>query len=140
VNPYKWTVTNGNLLSGNGTKSISVKWATTDGSVQVIENQNEYCQSPEKVASVIIQTSNTDPLIENAGITIRPNPTSGIFNIKTASDAQISVLDYTGKVLVNVNSVSNLEQQVNLSDYSQGIYYVVVTNGNEKQTLKIVKY
>jgi hypothetical protein len=79
-------------------------------------------------------------LIEKAGITIRPNPTSGIFNIKTASDAQVSVLDYTGKVLVNVNCLSNQEQQVNLSDFSQGIYYVVVTKGNEKQTLKIVKY
>ena len=140
VNPYKWTVTNGNLLSGNGTKSISVKWATTDGSVKVIENQNEYCQSPEKVASVIIQTSKTDPLIEKAGITIKPNPTSGIFNIKTASDAQVSVLDYTGKVLVNLNCQSNQEQQVNLSDFSQGVYYVVITKGNEKQTVKIVKY
>jgi hypothetical protein len=133
-------VTNGNLLSGNGTKSISVKWATTDGSVKVIENQNVYCQSPEKVASVIIQTSKTDQLIEKAGITINPNPTSGIFNIKIASDAQVSVLDYTGKVLVNLNCQSNQEQQVNLSDFSQGVYYVVVTKGNEKQTVKIVKY
>lgn len=140
VNPYKWTVTNGSLLSGDNTKSVSVKWATTDGSLKVMENQNQFCQSSEKVASVIIQTSKTDPLIEKAGITIKPNPTSGIFNIKTASDAQVSVLDYTGKVLVNLNCQSNQEQQVNLSDFSQGVYYVVITKGNEKQTVKIVKY
>ena len=139
VNPYKWSVTNGSLLSGDSTKTVSVKWGSTNGSLKVIENQNQYCQSPEKEASVIIESSRNAELIEREGVSIKPNPTYGILNIKTTLDAKISVLDYTGKIVLNAISLANQEQILNLADVSAGIYYVVVTNGQSKHTFKISK-
>ncbi len=139
VNPYKWSVTNGSLLSGDSTKTVSVKWGSTNGSLKVIENQNQYCQSPEKEASVIIESSRNAELIEREGVSIKPNPTYGILNIKTTLDAKISVLDYTGKIVLNAISFANQEQILNLADVSAGIYYVVVTNGQSKHTFKISK-
>lgn len=94
---------------------------------------------PRKEASVIIESSRNAELIEREGVSIKPNPTYGILNIKTTLDAKISVLDYTGKIVLNAISFANQEQILNLADVSAGIYYVVVTNGQSKHTFKISK-
>jgi hypothetical protein len=75
-----------------------------------------------------------------SSIVVSPNPTNGMLNIHQA-EAQ--------KILVQIRSVegqlmqflatSSLHEQIDLSTYASGIYFVTLTTGEVRQTLRIVK-
>ena len=138
-NQYFWTAVDGNIESGNGTKAVSVKWGAVDGKLKVYEKQNQYCFSGESLTSVLINSSSINNVIEDAGLTIKPNPSSGVFILNSPKDAQISVMDYTGKILFSSNTNSNADFIINLEKYNDGVYYVLVIDGESKKAIKIVK-
>jgi hypothetical protein len=80
------------------------------------------------------------------GITIKayPNPFTESFNIAviTASyeNVEVSVFDMTGKQLERkeVNPIEVSELQMG-DRYPSGVYNIVVTQGNEVKTLRVIK-
>uniref|UniRef100_UPI0037837121 T9SS type A sorting domain-containing protein n=4 Tax=Flavobacterium TaxID=237 RepID=UPI0037837121 len=73
-----------------------------------------------------------------------PNPFSEVFNISWNSSSdekvEVSVFDLTGKQL-DRREVSPLEvTELQIGDrYPSGVYNVVITQGDEVKTLKVVK-
>jgi hypothetical protein len=76
--------------------------------------------------------------IEN--ITISPNPASGRFYLKGLTqgiDYQYVVTDITGRVIIeNQPITSNL---IDLSKYSEGIYFIKISTPNVLKTFKVIK-
>ncbi len=76
-------------------------------------------------------------------ISIAPNPSNGLVTITKNNQTTISkinVFDINGKVLKIIDSELNLESiQIDLSKFSSGVYFVEISNDNDKIVRKIVK-
>ena len=68
-------------------------------------------------------------------IMIYPNPTENVLNIKSSLDITYSLYDFTGKALIE-NSNKN---EVNLINYSKGVYFLTIDYNGKKFNKKIIK-
>jgi uncharacterized protein (DUF2249 family) len=73
------------------------------------------------------------------GYSIYPNPTNGELFVSHPlyEDFNITITDITGKVL-NTTTLQNNES-VNVASYPQGMYFIQVESGNERNTYKFIK-
>jgi hypothetical protein len=72
-------------------------------------------------------------------VTIFPNPSNGIINITSFSDANVQVLDITGKeVLFQTSVIANKTQVINISEFANGVYVVKVSNNDFVTVKKVV--
>ena len=96
------------------------------------------------VASITDTTSSTG--INNLNttsdfFTVSPNPSNGIFIIKGSISIETiaELYNYQGQLLRNINTSKSEETILDISGYSQGIYFLKI-NFNEKIiTKKIIK-
>ncbi|MBN2662432.1 MAG: T9SS type A sorting domain-containing protein [Bacteroidales bacterium] len=80
-----------------------------------------------------------DDFTDQTSIVIFPNPTSDICTISNLNtNSEIIISDVSGKTLSRFYS-SNSNEQINLSNYSSGIYYVNIISDNQNITKKIIK-
>jgi len=81
----------------------------------------------EGYALSIIDTNQNTPVLF-------PNPTTGILNIGNENIDKIILLDITGKIISELDS----KPQIDLSNYSKGIYFVQLISEKRIATGKIV--
>ncbi|ARV08337.1 bacillolysin [Winogradskyella sp. PC-19] len=76
-------------------------------------------------------------------LTIYPNPSNGIFNLKKNSKVDLTfanIYDLNGRLINKINLESmNTETQVNISNSATGLYFVEVNSKSGKHTFKIFK-
>lgn len=75
---------------------------------------------------------------------IAPNPSNEILNIYSTTDianAKITLAGIDGKVIFNENRtiVTGERLQLETANYANGVYFVTISDGTKKQTLKWVK-
>lgn len=77
-----------------------------------------------------------------SNFSVYPNPSEGIFNIKTkTSEAfDIAIYDVSGKLILERNNVipNNQKYQLNMNGYSAGMYFLNISKENNKITKKIM--
>jgi hypothetical protein len=75
-----------------------------------------------------------------AAMSIFPNPTTGEVNVIFNSSAEktLNLTDLTGRVILSQN-VSDDKVTLDISAFSNGIYYLRVSSNDASETLKIVK-
>jgi len=88
---------------------------------------------------VVTQTTGINDL-SNLGIKMYPNPVNGLLNITCENEniERISVLDITGKTIIDITSISKNER-IDMSGYNSGIYFVQIDTGKEIFTSKVIK-
>lgn len=80
----------------------------------------------------------------SSNVNIMPNPSNGLFNIlmtlPTAQDLTINVTNMLGQTVYTSSYKSFIDGMVSLdlSDKNQGVYFVTVSNGVEKNVQRIV--
>ncbi|MCF8272333.1 MAG: M4 family metallopeptidase [Flavobacteriaceae bacterium] len=76
----------------------------------------------------------------NNNIHIYPNPASGIFNIemKSITDFQFDIYDITGKVIMSKIDVLKNNFNLDLSNYSKGIYFIKLKSDSGSITKKLI--
>ncbi len=77
----------------------------------------------------------------NSGkMTVYPNPNNGVFSVSLAngSTKSFDVIDVTGRVVLT-GATSNDQFDVNISNLSNGVYYVKVKTDNKSEVVKVVK-
>lgn len=81
-----------------------------------------------------IKESKTDVL------SITPNPSNGLFTVKTnTKNTSIRIVNLVGEVVLVENTQANTNLNVDLSNQPNGIYFIQLNNGKETITKKIVK-
>ena len=71
---------------------------------------------------------------------VYPNPSSSLVTISSVDfdSYKLKVTDITGKVMMN-KELNGLENAVDVSNFSNGIYFFEVNAGNKTETIKIIK-
>lgn len=80
--------------------------------------------------------------IENKNIMGYPNPTTGLFTVKSlmGDDIQnVSVFQLNGRLLSSNYFQGEKEFKVNLNEYPDGIYFIKVQTANSSSVIKTVK-
>jgi hypothetical protein len=73
------------------------------------------------------------------GLTLSPNPTKGILNVRSESVLkQLSVTNLLGVEVQRQDGLNTLEHQLNLADQSQGLYILNVATEKGKSTFRII--
>lgn len=80
----------------------------------------------------------SSPNLDKELISIFPNPTSEIITIENDRPIKVRLKDINGKILSNHISFSG-SLQINLSNYSEGIYFISIEDETSIITKKIVK-
>lgn len=77
---------------------------------------------------------------EKANITVFPNPVQNNLTINSKININaVSIYNSTGRLIYENFSFNNENNQLDLSEYQSGIYFLRVTSGNFSQTLKVIK-
>lgn len=83
---------------------------------------------------------------ESLKMTIYPNPadkkTTLMFNSTTSANYTLKFSDESGKVIKQINGISNLGKNtvnISLQDFMPGVYWLEMTNATKRNTLKIIK-
>ena len=72
-------------------------------------------------------------------VRIFPNPTNGLLNIVANENSTVEITDLTGKQVMFVSNLNaNVKQEINVSDFSNGMYIVKVYNENFSSVERIV--
>jgi len=138
---YTWNVLNGTKASGANTNAISVLWGNTNsGEVNVIENVNTQCASPNSKLSVVLETISVKAINNVSEVSVYPNPAYDKLNIelKNASSGVLAIFDLSGKIVKTQDLLSN-NTTITISDLPTGIYSVNVTTNNSTSHLQIIK-
>lgn len=77
---------------------------------------------------------------EKVNITVFPNPVQNNLTINSKININaVSIYNSTGRLIYENFSFNNENNQLDLSEYQSGIYFLRVTSGNFSQTLKVIK-
>jgi hypothetical protein len=79
------------------------------------------------------------PVADVNNLTIFPNPSCGIFYIngKIEPGTNIDVFDASGRKIVTVTSVDKSNPVVDMSSFSNGLYFVTISDNNHIRTFKL---
>jgi len=124
---YQWTITNGVIVSGQGTSSVTVLWASTGiGNISVVETTAEGCVGTTLSQDVVVIPTNVEEL-SNALI-LYPNPATTELNLQTTSDligTDLFVFDALGKQ-IHKQQILSTNTCINTSALAAGNYVVKV--------------
>ncbi|WAC01192.1 T9SS type A sorting domain-containing protein [Lacinutrix neustonica] len=77
-----------------------------------------------------------------SNFSIFPNPSKGVFNIKTETNEafDIEIYDVSGKIILKHTNVTpnNKQYALNMADYSAGMYFLSISKGHSKLTKKLI--
>lgn len=85
-----------------------------------------------------LNTSDLSADIKN--FVVYPNPTNEFLNLSTGfSYYELTVFDALGKVLYSENFENSFENQIDISSYRKGIYFVNIKHEDFDKTVKVIK-
>lgn len=100
-----------------------------------ITQRKSLSSTPDKFEFVTSRTVSTKETLAQKTI-IFPNPSDGIFNLKTdTQNLKYVVMSIQGKILQQGLLTQN---EINLSNYPKGIYFLQLSSGNETVVEKLV--
>ncbi len=75
---------------------------------------------------------------DNSLVNIFPNPSNGLFTIDANSGTKINVTDIIGQVIISETMLTG-RQQLDISNYANGVYFIKAMQKDRQQTIKIIK-
>lgn len=148
---YLWTLLpeNAGILSLSDT-TCTIQWNQVfTGQVMLSVQGENICKTGLASDILFIDVDNSvgiNPLITKQNITVFPNPTNGILNIKTdfnqSEPLQFILVDMYGHRIFSTKILSGspTSNQIDLSLLQNGIYQCILYNTQIQQIFKIVLY
>ncbi len=135
-NSYQWLASTSNLYVGNPV-SVSPQNST---SYTVTGTDANGCSN---TAIVLLEVNECTSLSENSAagaIKVFPNPNTGLFTVQmeNGSVKNISVVDMMGRTVVST-STSAVNADFDISQLSNGVYYIRIQADETTQVIKLVK-
>ncbi len=128
---YPWTITEKNEfnITAQITNPADAKIYYTVARIYTVGGQND---NPD---NVVLNAADI-----NASVLAYPNPTSGLLDVKVADilvGGTMDIFDINGKKVEQLNAI-NSNVSFDLSNAGTGIYFIVVSNGKERETTKVI--
>ena len=134
-----------NLLgSYSGANTISPITSTTGEMLVVFSSNGSTTNSgwDANYTSIIRTTGIEQNLVSNT-LKIIPNPNNGIFSLSldhlSSATEEIKIFNSVGQIVwSNTNLSGQTKYEIDLSEFNSGLYLVVVTSDNKRETKKII--
>ncbi len=75
--------------------------------------------------------------IEATQFNVYPNPATSVVFVETNGNAQVSIIDITGRVVKEMKITDNVST-INIEDVNEGIYFIMIQNENNRIVEKLV--
>lgn len=87
--------------------------------------------------AIMDYTTKVSSIDFNNQITVYPNPTRGIIFVSNVENSELKVYDILGSNVLSMES-KEFEKSINVSDFKNGVYFVVINKDGETTTKKII--
>jgi len=124
--------TNVDLSSLGNVDGLKFTFSSSDVGTYGINTPLYYCLDNLQYSN-IVSVENT----ENNNINIYPNPANSTVNISNVHNRNITINDISGKTVYAKNNCYENEQ-LNISDFKSGIYFVRIEENNQVFTKKLI--
>lgn len=116
----------------NGIASITYNFSNSNG-----------CSSSRTMSALVGNCASriANSTIDFDEVKVYPNPTNGIFNLSIPifySDTKINIINALGKVIMQ-QKIEAYNTSINLTRFSNGIYFIKLTNNKKEQNFKVIK-
>lgn len=75
--------------------------------------------------------------IANNALTVYPNPASSQLFVKSETNAQVSIIDLTGRVVKEIETTDEITT-IDINDVKEGVYFIMIQDGNNRIVEKLV--
>lgn len=147
--PWKLDMTNldGGAIKGDNTvDNIEVvEVLNASGTYTITVSQKGFMFSPQNYSLIVTgydQVLSKDDFDLSSSVTVFPNPTNGIFSIKSSVALDSFVLyDIQGRIVAKSeqNILKNDSILINIENHKTGVYFVELVSGKNKVIKKIIK-
>lgn len=125
-------------INGNSTSSI-IAVAPTVNTSYTITGTSGTCKSIVTINILVEPCTSINSLnIKAASINIYPNPTNGNITLDLHADAQISVFNNLGQLIIDAE-LSAGNKVIDLSTFKAGVYQLSVKSGDKTSFARIIK-
>ncbi len=135
ITSYNWEL-------GNGITSTNQHVNTTyldpgNYTVKLIVKTEEGCK--DTITQILqIKAASVDVLDAIEAIKVYPNPATGTLNILSVVQSKVMITDISGKKVIYLGDLNaNVQQTINVSNFTNGIYLVKVYNESFNKVEKI---
>lgn len=134
---FNWTITNGTIISGQGTNEVTVEWdGSPTGNISV-EMTDGNCQGNAERNVIVHQVGISDSNLNN--LKVWPNPSNGLFVINgLKSGCVLNIYSLEGKLLTQQISGSEKQTDLDLNSFEKGMYLLQVTGQNHRLTQRLI--
>ncbi|WP_445453026.1 M43 family zinc metalloprotease [Flavobacterium sp. 25HG05S-40] len=142
-----WTITGGaGSISGaiNNQPSVNISWSSLPGTITLTKVSASGCTNVStKTISSFCATLGTND-IENQGLMISPNPSTGIFTISSTNSigkVSMHVFDIRGRIILSQTDVdfNSDDKTLDLSGCQSGMYILKIIGSDFNSSYKLIK-
>lgn len=127
---YDWSVSGGNILSGQGTNSVQVQWSTIgQGYVEVLESDSIGCYGDTTDLAVMVSPVVGLNEAKDARFMLYPNPAKGDISVimnSACNGGQLVMYNILGEETFKITNLETNTLTIPHSDLSQGSYLIVL--------------
>jgi hypothetical protein len=140
---YVWTVpSDANIVSGQGTNSITVDFGITDGNIAVTET-NIFGSASASLPVTINGVTGVRNGNKTDEVVLYPNPfykaTTLRINSATSIEADIRIVDVNGLTVSTYSGLINNSDITIGESLSSGVYFAHITTANGVKVVKLIK-
>jgi hypothetical protein len=89
---------------------------------------------------IVVNTCNSVGELSGAekGLSVYPNPSNGVFEVKSETDLDLSIVNELGQVIRTIKLSAQNNHTVQVDDLTNGVYFIVGQNNDLKINQKII--
>jgi PKD repeat protein len=144
---FTWTPVGATILSGAGTKDVSLKMGIgASASVNIQETSSAGCSGDKKSLSVNLVSTSVVKFANSFGIAIYPNPANKSLQIssdKLSNELMdIQIINLLGQTMMHIQGSFNTNSQIkeiNIESLPPSLYIIQIKIGNRNLTDRFTK-
>ncbi|MBP7389486.1 MAG: T9SS type A sorting domain-containing protein, partial [Chitinophagales bacterium] len=95
----------------------------------------------KSISSATVMFENISGIFEDeiTGVSVYPNPTNGVFNVKLPSDSKVEIYNTLGELVWKFENANATTHTLNMSGYASGVYSLKISVAEKLSVIKLVK-